>query len=59
MRTTNRTLFNFLILALLSLTAAGCEAIVAIFEVGLWVGVVLVALVVLVVWLVARALRRS
>jgi hypothetical protein len=58
MGTTSRTL-NLLIVALLSFTAAGCEAIVTIFEAGVWVGVILVALAVLVIWFVARAFRRS
>jgi hypothetical protein len=47
------------LLLLLTVTVAGCEAIGTIFEAGIWVGVIMVALVLLVVGFVAAKLRRT
>jgi hypothetical protein len=47
-----------LLLVLFSVTLAGCEAIATIFEVGVWAGVILVAVVVLLVALIASFFRR-
>lgn len=38
----------------LALSTAGCELIVDIFQVGFWVGVVIVLIVVGVIWAIAR-----
>jgi hypothetical protein len=47
-----------LLLVLLSVTVAGCEAIYTIFEVGVWAGVILVVVVVLLVAFIASFFRR-
>lgn len=48
----------FLALALLTLTASGCELVEGIFKVGLWAGIILVVLVVALVAWGARAVSR-
>lgn len=45
-------------LLLLALLVSGCDLVGDVLEFGFWTGVVVLALVVLVVWLVARAFRR-
>lgn len=45
-------------LLLLALLLSGCDLVGDVLEFGFWTGVVVLALVVLVVWLVARAFRR-
>lgn len=46
----------FAILLVSTLTLAGCDLIVDIFQAGVWVGVILVVLVIgLVVWLFTRS----
>jgi len=42
---------------LLILALGGCELVKGIFRVGLWAGVVLVLLVVILVWLISRLFR--
>ena len=46
------------LLLLLALTVSGCSFVGGIFKAGLWVGVILVVLVVvLIMWLVGKARR--
>jgi len=45
------------IVLLLLLGLGGCEVVKGIFKVGLWAGVVLVLLVVILVWLISRLFR--
>lgn len=45
------------IVLLLGLGLGGCELVEGIFRVGLWAGVILVLLVVLLVWLISRLFR--
>ena len=47
-----------LIIVLLAMTLAGCEAIGTIFEAGIWVGVIMVVIVLGIVGLIASKLRR-
>lgn len=46
-----------LLALLISIGVGGCELVEGIFRVGLWVGVILVLLVVLLVWLISRIFR--
>jgi len=45
------------IVLLLLLGLGGCELVEGIFKVGLWAGVVIVLLVVILVWLISRLFR--
>lgn len=47
------------LLLVLTVGLAGCEAIGTIFEAGIWVGVIMVALILLVVGVVAGRFRRT
>jgi len=47
-----------LIIVLLAMALAGCEAIGTIFEAGIWVGVIMVVIVLGIVGLIASKLRR-
>ncbi len=49
---------NYVILALLMLSLSSCELIGDIFEVGVWVGILMVAAVIgLVIWLISRFMK--
>lgn len=45
------------LLLLLALAVGGCDLVEGIFRVGLWVGVIIVLLVVLLIWLISRLFR--
>ena len=45
------------IVLLLALGLGGCELVEGIFRIGLWAGVILVLLVVVLVWLISRLFR--
>ena len=45
------------IVLLLALGLGGCELVEGIFRIGLWAGVILVLLVVILVWLISRLFR--
>lgn len=48
----------FALLALTALLLPGCDAAVAIFEAGWWLGLIIAALVIgIIVWIVSRAKR--
>lgn len=47
-----------LILVMLAFTAAGCDVIGGIFKAGLWVGVILVAIVVIGIILLVRLFKK-
>jgi hypothetical protein len=51
-----RTVAVLLVLAG-SLALTGCELVEGIFRVGLWAGVILVLVVLLVIWLIVRMIR--
>ena len=59
MTTNSGTLLRAIMVALLALSVSGCEAIGAIFEAGVWVGVILVVIVVAVVGFIASKMRRG
>jgi hypothetical protein len=44
---------------MLAVTASGCEAVGAIFKAGLWAGVILVVLAIVVIGFIVAKLRRS
>jgi hypothetical protein len=44
-------------LALVTLMLPGCDAIGAIFEAGLWVGVILVVIVLAIIWFIFSKMR--
>lgn len=52
----NRLLTTFLLLVL-TLPSAGCDLIGDILEFGFWVLVILIGIIVLLVWAIARVLR--
>lgn len=45
------------LLAFVVLTASGCDLVFTIFEAGIWVGIIFAAFVILVIWLILRAIR--
>jgi uncharacterized membrane protein YdbT with pleckstrin-like domain len=46
-----------LLLLLLALAVGGCDLVEGIFRIGLWVGVIIILLVVLLIWLISRLFR--
>jgi hypothetical protein len=60
MRKPSGTFLRLMILAVLALSLPACDAIGAIFKAGIWAGVLLVAVVVvLVVFIVSKIGRRT
>lgn len=54
----NNPLLSIFTFVLLALTFTGCELVGDIFEAGLWVGVILVVLVVVIIFWVIKKLFR-
>ncbi len=52
-----RWLWIFLMLVVAGMTLTGCEAIAGIFKAGVWTGVILVAIIVLIVGFIAAKIR--
>lgn len=50
--------FQFLMVIVATLTLTGCEVIGAIFEAGVWVGIIAVVLVLAIIGYVASRFRR-
>lgn len=49
---------HLLVILLVSVSLAGCEAVWDVFRAGLWVGIVLLGLIVFAIWAIIRSLRR-
>lgn len=46
-----------LVVLFLTLSLSGCEVIKGIFKVGFWAGIIVILLIILVIWLIARMFR--
>lgn len=52
------TAARVLLLVVLAIAASGCQAIMTIFEAGVWIGVIMVLVVLAVIGFVAARMRR-
>lgn len=53
----NRSTLLYPVMALLMLSLTGCDIIEGIFKAGFWAAVILIGLILLVVWGIARMFR--
>ena len=59
MMISNKNLSLLTLLTILAVSSAGCEVVGGIFKAGMWVGVIMVALILVVVFWIMGKMRRS